>query len=214
MSEDFWENYPALTGMTREEILEKMQRTMKPKRFEHCLRVEKKSRQLAERYGANPDKAALAGLLHDYAKNLSDEEFLQLIEKYRLDPELKNWNNSVWHGKVGIYKIQEDFHLQDAEILQAIEAHTVGNAAMTTLDKVVYVADYIEDGRDFPGVEKARELAEKSLDAAVAFETARTVEYLAAKFLPIYPQTLETYNAYISQLTADKDAPSGYKIWK
>ena len=71
---------------------------------------------------------------------------------------------------------------------------------MSELDKVVYVADYIEHNRDFPGVDKARELAQRSLNQAVSYETARTVEHLAHKGMPIYPQTLETYNAFVGYL--------------
>ena len=71
---------------------------------------------------------------------------------------------------------------------------------MSELDKVVYVADYIEHNRDFPGVDKARELAKRSLNQAVAYETARTVEHLAHKGMPIYPKTLETYNAFVGYL--------------
>ena len=77
-------------------------------------------------------------------KNMSDQEFLNLIDRYQLDPDLKNWGNNVWHGMVGIYKIQEDLDLKDPEILRAIEIHTVGAGQMTDLDKVIYVADYIE----------------------------------------------------------------------
>ncbi|MCB6443647.1 HD domain-containing protein, partial [Streptococcus salivarius] len=69
--------------------------------------------------------------LHDYAKKVSDEDFLSLIDKYRLDPDLKNWGNNVWHGMVGIYKIQEDLGIEDAEILRAIEIHTVGSGTMS-----------------------------------------------------------------------------------
>ena len=119
---------------------------------------------------------------------------------FRSDPELKKWGNNVWHGMVGIYKIQEDLGLTDPEILRSIEIHTVGSHDMSTLDKIVYVADYIEHNRNFPLVEEARQVAEQSLDKAVAFETVHTVEHLAHQALPIYPKTLETYNAFVSYL--------------
>ena len=192
--------YESYISMSREALLAKMETVIPEKRLRHCLGVEKASRELAERFGLDVEKAGLAGLLHDYAKKVSDEEFLALIDKYRLNPDLKNWGNDVWHGMVGIYKIQEDLGVEDAEILRAIEIHTVGNSTMSELDKVVYVADYIEHNRDFPGVEKARDLAQQSLNQAVAYETARTVEHLAHKGMPIYPQTLETYNAFVGYL--------------
>ena len=192
--------YESYISMSREALLAKMETVMPEKRLRHCLGVEKAARELAERFGLDVEKAGLAGLLHDYAKKVSDEEFLALIDKYQLDSDLKNWGNNVWHGMVGIYKIQEDLGVKDPEILRAIEIHTVGSSAMSELDKVVYVADYIEHNRDFPGVDKARELAQQSLDLAVAYETARTVEHLARKGMPIYPQTLETYNAFVGYL--------------
>ena len=102
-----------------------------------------------------------------------------------------------------IYKIQEDLDLHDPEILRAIEIHTVGAGQMTDLDKVIYVADYIEHNRAFPGVDEAREIAVLSLNKAVAYETARTVEHLAHQGFPIYPQTLETYNAFVHYLKED-----------
>ena len=104
---------------------------------------------------------------------------------------------------VGIYKIQEDLDLHDSEILRAIEIHTVGAGQMTDLDKVIYVADYIEHNRAFPGVDQAREIANLSLNKAVAYETARTVEHLAHQGFPIYPQTIETYNAFVHYLKED-----------
>ena len=192
--------YESYISMSREALLAKMETVMPEKRLRHCLGVEKAARELAERFGLDVEKAGLAGLLHDYAKRVSDEDFLSLIDKYQLASDLKNWGNNVWHGMVGIYKIQEDLGIEDAEILRAIEIHTVGSGTMSELDKVVYVADYIEHNRDFPGVDKARELAKRSLNQAVAYETVRTVEHLARKGMPIYPQTLETYNAFVGYL--------------
>ena len=174
--------YETYVGISREQLLVKMQHLLPEKRFKHCLGVEQAAIDLAERFGVDVEKAGLAGLLHDYAKKLSDEEFLALIDKYALDPALKDWGNNVWH----------------------IEVHTVGSAQMSDLDKVVYVADYIEPNRNFPGVEQAREIAKKSLNKAVAYETARTVEHLAHKGLPIFPQTIETYNAYVGFMKDDK----------
>ena len=196
--------YETYVGISREQLLVKMQQLLPEKRLKHCLGVEQTAIELAERFGVDREKAGLAGLLHDYAKKLSDEEFLALIDKYDLAPKLKDWGNNVWHGLVGVYKIREDLGLSDPEILRSIEIHTVGSAQMSDLDKVVYVADYIEPNRDFPGVEEAREIACISLNRAVAYETAHTVEYLAHQGLPIFPQTLETYNAYVGFMKDNK----------
>ncbi|HEM5490869.1 TPA: bis(5'-nucleosyl)-tetraphosphatase (symmetrical) YqeK [Streptococcus suis] len=181
----------------RQALLEKIRAAMKPARFQHVLGVEEAALALADRYGCDPKKASLAALLHDYAKEVEDQVFLDLIAKYGLDRDLLNWDNNIWHGVVGAYKIAEDFGLKDEEIFQAIQRHTVGAGQMTLLDKVLYVADYIEPNRDFPGVDEARRIAKESLDKAVAYETAQTISYLAKKGIPIYPQTLETYNSYV-----------------
>ena len=195
--------YEAYIAMNRDDLLKKLKSVVPKKRLRHMIGVEKASIYLAEINGYDTEKAGLAGLLHDYAKKLSDQEFLQLIDKYHLDSQLKNWGNNVWHGMVGIYKIQEDLGLQEQEILRAIEIHTVGSSHMSTLDKIVYVADYIECNRDFLGVDKARAIAETSLNKAVAYERARTVAFFASTRLKIYPQTLETYNAYVDYLRED-----------
>ena len=100
--------YETYVGISREQLLVKMQHLLPEKRFKHCLGVEQAAIDLAERFGVDVEKAGLAGLLHDYAKKLSDEEFLALIDKYDLDPKLKDWGNNVWHGMVGIYKIQDN----------------------------------------------------------------------------------------------------------
>ncbi len=184
----------------REALLEKIRAAMNPQRFQHVLGVEEAALALAEQYGCDTRKASLAALLHDYAKEVEDQTFKDLIDKYDLDKDLFNWDNNIWHGVVGAYKIAEDFALKDPEIFQAIQRHTVGASQMTLLDKVLYVADYIEPNRDFPGVEEARRLAKCDLDQAVAYETAQTIAYLAKKRIPIHPQTLETYNGYVAYL--------------
>lgn len=187
-------------SVNREALLEKIRSAMSAKRFQHVLGVEQTAIRLAEQYGCDVRKASLAALLHDYAKEVDDAVFQEWIVAYDLDKELLHWDNNIWHGIVGAYNIVEEFGLEDEEIFQAIQRHTVGAGQMTLLDKVLYVADYIEPNRDFKGVEEARRLAQESLDKAVAYETAQTIAYLAGKGVPIYPQTLETYNAYISFL--------------
>lgn len=197
-------SYQSYTAYHRDQLLEKLQSVMSAKRFTHVLGVEQAAIELARLNGYDQVKAGLAGLLHDYAKESSDQEFLDMIDKYQLDPDLKNWNNNVWHGVVGRYKIQEELGLRDPEILRAIEIHTIGAAEMTTLDKIVYVADYIEHNRDFPLVVKAREIAQQNLDQAVAYETINTVAFLAQKAQPIYPKTIETYNSFVKYMKEDE----------
>ena len=193
-----YENY---LGFSREVLLEKMGQILPEKRLTHCLGVEKAARDLAKRYGADEEQAGLAGLLHDYAKKLSDQEFLDLIDRYELDPTLKNWGNNVWHGMVGIYKIKEDLGLTDPAILRSIEIHTVGSSQMSTLDKIVYVADYIEPRRDkAPNLKEIRKLAFMDLDLALLKILEDTLGYLGDSPEEVDSMTRETYEYYKAQI--------------
>lgn len=194
-----FEFYPEV-ALSREKLLEKIKTQVSEKRFKHILGVEKAAIKLAKKYKVDQHKASLAALLHDYAKEQPDQVFLDLIDKHNLDSGLKDWGNNIWHGSVGIYKIQEDLGLKDPEILHAIEVHTVGSSDMSELAKVLYVADYIEEGRDFPGVVEARAMADYTLDRAVAYEAMRLIAYLTELRVKIYPQSIETYNAFVHYL--------------
>lgn len=187
------------TSLERELLMQKIQMGMSERRFKHVLGVEKTAIALAEKYGASPEKASIAGLAHDYAKERPDDEFQMVIRRDGFDLDLLNWDNAIWHGIVGADFVQRELEIDDSEILQAIRLHTTGAAQMSLLDKIIYVADYIEPGRDFPGVEAARELAMVDLDAAVAYETKHTLSHLVQQEKPIYPKTLETYNRWVAE---------------
>ena len=192
------ENSQEAYANLREKVAPKVEAAMAAKRFRHSLGVERAARLLAARFGGNVEQAGLAGLVHDYAKERSDDEFLAAIKEKQLDPKLANWNNSIWHGVVGRYFVADELEVRVPEILLAIERHTVGAAEMSLLDKILYVADYIEDNRQFPGVDEARAIAKVDLDLAVAFETSQTLSHLIAQRQSIYPMTLTTYNAYVA----------------
>ena len=187
------------TQAERELLMQKVQMQMSQKRFEHVLGVEKTAVALAEKYGASPVKASIAALTHDYAKERRDEEFQLVIRRDGFDLDLLNWNNAIWHGLVGADFVQRELEIDDEEILQAIRLHTTGAAKMSLLDKIIYVADYIEPGRTFPGVVEAREIAMIDLDAAVAYETKHTLLHLIETEAVIYPKTIETYNFWVAK---------------
>lgn len=187
----------------RERVVRKVSQAMSAKRFQHSLGVEKATRTLAKLNGADIEQAGLAGLVHDYAKERSDEEFVAMIHEKHLDSDLLNWNNNVWHGVVGRFFVEAELGITDPAILQAIERHTTGDAKMSLLDKLLYVGDYIEENRVFPGVDEARALAQVDLDLAVSFETEQTLCYLISQHKSIYPKTLATYNAYVAHFKED-----------
>ncbi|MBO0437037.1 bis(5'-nucleosyl)-tetraphosphatase (symmetrical) YqeK [Vagococcus fluvialis] len=184
---------------SREELIEKVSSQMSKKRFEHVLRVEKKACFLAYLYQVDVEKASIAALTHDYAKERPDEEMISLIKAHNFNQELLEYGNAIWHGVVGAHLVKEELEITDKDILEAIELHTTGAAKMSELAKVIYVADYIEDGRNFNGVEEARKLAEENLNKAVAFETKHTLLYLIGKGFKVYPKTIETYNRWVAQ---------------
>ncbi|WP_412523554.1 bis(5'-nucleosyl)-tetraphosphatase (symmetrical) YqeK [Enterococcus sp. S23] len=189
----------AYTSLKREELMQKVQMRMSERRFLHVLGVEETAVALAAKYGASEEKASIAALTHDYAKERPDEEFELIIQRDGYDPELLAYGNAIWHGLVGASMVERELGIEDEEILQAIRLHTTGAAEMSLLDKIIYVADYIEPGRDFPGVKEARELALLDLDKAVAYETKHTLMHLIEKEQKIYPKTIETYNYWVSK---------------
>lgn len=192
-------NEPAYTDLDRERLMQKVQMHMSEKRFKHVLGVEETAVALAEKYGASPVKASIAALCHDYAKERPDDEFEMVIRRDGFDLDLLNWNNAIWHGIVGANFVARELGIEDEEILQAIRLHTTGAAHMSLLDKIIYVADYIEPGRDFPGVVEAREIALVDLDETVRFETKHTLVHLIENENAVYPKTLETYNYWVAK---------------
>lgn len=182
---------------SRSELVKKLKDSLnKQSRFEHCLRVEQTAIQLAKLNHEDVEKAAVAGLIHDYAKERSAEEFKRMIIAKKMDPDLLNWGNFIWHGEVGAEIIQDELKITDEEILNAVRRHTIGAVQMTTLDKIVYVADYVEPGRDFPGANYAREVAFADLDDGVRYETQHTLQYLLENNQKIYPAAILTYNQW------------------
>ena len=189
----FKKTYSALSSA---EIVAKEKSNMTEDRFKHCIGVSKTAQKLAELNQYDVDKAALAGFIHDYAKQVSVEEYREVIKTKGFDQDLLNWNRSIWHGIVGIYFIQRDLKINDSEILTAVRRHTTADVEMTTLDKIVFMADYIEPGRSFPGVEEARKITYANLDKGVGYQLAHTLEFLIEKRNKIYPRTLDAYNVW------------------
>lgn len=184
---------------TREELVQILRDTLSEKRFQHVLNVEKSAIELAERNNGDRERASIAGLIHDYAKERSDETFITVIKQKHLDPDLLNWGNAIWHGIVGAELIHDELGILDNEILTSIVKHTTGDVDMTLLDKIVYVADFIEESRTFPGAVEARKIATVNLDTAVEFETKHTLSYLIDTDKKVYPKTILTFNKWVAE---------------
>ncbi|MDR7318543.1 bis(5'-nucleosyl)-tetraphosphatase (symmetrical) YqeK [Brevibacillus nitrificans] len=182
----------------REELLAQVRAQMHDKRYAHTLGVAESARQLAIRHGADPDKAQLAGYLHDYCKCWPVDKMFEILVRHDMPTELLEGEKELWHAFVGAIVIQSDLGITDPEILQAVRYHTTGRVGMTLLEKVVCVADYIEPNRNFPGVDEIRALAQEDLDAALALALGGTMQFLIEKKKMVFPLTLLAYNDLIS----------------
>lgn len=183
--------------MTREELIEEVETRLSKKRFNHVLRVEETALELAEQYDVNPEKVSIAALLHDVAKEEPDNEMRDLVISENLDLDLLQYGNQIWHAPVGAVQAKRDFEITDEEIINAIIFHTVGSPEMTAVEKVIFVADYIEPGRDFEEAIEARKLAEKSLEEVIQYKLKSTIIDLIKQNKKIYPKAIDSYNAWI-----------------
>ena len=167
-------------------------------RIYHSECVSECAAVLAEKYGADPEKARLAGLMHDVMKNATADGHFEYIEKSGEKlTKVDISNPKVWHQISGAAYLKENGIITDEEILGAVRWHTTGKAGMTLLEKIVYVADFISADRDYPDVADVRRLADKSLEEAILYTSRYTVNKLASKNLPIHPATVECYNDMI-----------------
>lgn len=164
---------------------------LKYRRMAHVRGTEEEAVRLAERYGADVTEARVAALLHDCTKKLDMEEQLALCEKYgvKLDT-VEQKTLKLLHAKTGAELARDVFGVSNA-VYEAIKWHTTGKADMTLLEKVLYLADYIEPTRDFPGVEALRKTVYEDLDAGLAMGLAMTVEEMEELGSPVHEKTLE-----------------------
>lgn len=185
---------------SREGLLEKVAAVMSEARFEHVLRVEATALKLAKKYQADLEKVSIAALLHDYAKEAPDRSMRDVIISENLDLDLLSYGNPIWHGPAGAVLATKHFDVTNPEILEAIACHTYGSGPdASRIQKIIFVADYIEPQRNFPVVDQARAIAEHSLDEAVFFELVHTLKYLIEQEVLVYPATLKNYNVWVNQ---------------
>lgn len=164
------------------------------KRFEHTLRVKDTAINLAKLYDESIEKAELAAVFHDYCKYRSLDEMERIIKTTSLPKDLLNFHHELWHGPVASVLIDQEYGIDDGEIKQAIYSHTTGRANMSKLEMIIFLADYIEPGRDFPGVVDVRETAKKDLALACWMASKNTISFLMKKNATIYPDTFYAYN--------------------
>ena len=168
---------------------------MKAARFRHSKNVAKEAVRLAKKYGANVEKAELAGILHDATKETDGPEQMSLIRRAGIElTEMEKNSPKLWHAISGSAYVQVEMEINDREIIDAIRYHTTGRAGMTLLDKVIFVADFTSADRDYEGVDRIRRIADKNLDEAVLEGMSFTISDLALRKITIAPDTFAGYN--------------------
>lgn len=182
-----------------ESIFDRIKKDLKhllsEKRYQHTLGVEKSAIMLSEKYGENIDKARISALLHDIAKQLSDDEIKEKIKKYNIVfDEIEQVSHQLLHAKIGRYIAQYEYNIEDEDILNAISYHTTGRADMSKLEMIICLADYIEENRKFEGVEKIRQLSYIDLYYALYYALNNTMIHLASENDLIHQDTLNARN--------------------
>lgn len=175
-----------------------LKQALKPNRYIHSVNTMKVAISLAEYYGENKDIAAISGLLHDCAKNLNDDE----IKKYCADKEIElneieQKQVFLMHGVVGAIIAKEVYGVNDNTILNAIKYHTTGYSKMNMMDKIIFLADYIEPGRTHCEVEGARRLAYEDIDKALLYAYDNIIKYVINQNGLIHPYTIEARNTLL-----------------
>lgn len=181
-------------------LRKKIKKAQDAKRFEHTLGVEYTAAALAMCNGASITDARIAGLLHDCAKCLSDEKKLAICLRHDIPvTEIEKRNPFLLHSKAGVWLAREKYGVEDPDILNAIRYHTTGRENMSLLEKIIFVADYIEPGRrqgSADELQKTRKLAFQDLDAALLKILDDTLCYLKSGDGEIDPATEATWRYY------------------
>lgn len=184
-----------------EDLRKAMKKVQDKERYEHTLGVAYTAACLATLNGLDTEKALKAGLLHDCAKCIPAERKLSLCQKYGLEVSaLEKRNPSLLHAKLGAKLAKEKYGEKDDDILNAIENHTTGRAGMSMLEKIIFIADYIEPNRNkAPNLELIRKMAFSDIDAALIKILQDTLDYLECSGGDIDPGTQETLEYYLQK---------------
>lgn len=188
-------------AMNRDKMISRLKSKINDRRFEHSLGVEYTAACMAMVHGADVEKARIAGLLHDCAKCLPTKEKLEKAKKHKLAvSKFEESNPDMLHGKLGAYYAKARYEVDDEEILDAITYHTTGRPNMTLLDKIIFVADYIEPNRkELKDMDTIRKEAFEDLDKCVIHILKNTLDYLNNSTNEMDFMTQLTYNYYVNK---------------
>ncbi|HYE81232.1 MAG TPA: bis(5'-nucleosyl)-tetraphosphatase (symmetrical) YqeK [Clostridia bacterium] len=181
--------------MDNNSITEYLKSSLSLKRFIHSINVSSTAVKLAEFYGCNSEKAGIAGLVHDCARELDRPLLLDCIAKEGIIvDDLTLSIKELLHGPAAVHICRKVFDIKDEDILSAVSYHTTGKENMTLLEKIIYLSDFIEPSRCFEGVEELRGLAFRNLDEALLLAFNLSIEYIISKNAPIHVNTILSRN--------------------
>ena len=184
--------------MTLEEMQALLKESIPGKRYKHSVNVYETALKLAEAHGLPKEKIAVSALLHDCGREVPSKDSVAKCQELGVAIDEVEWHEPILlHAKLGVYNAMHKYGVADQEILDGIMYHTTGIDGMSKLAKVVYLADMIEPGRDFPGVEELRKLARRDLDRAMLLAYSNTMRYLLEGGLLIHPHCISGYNELI-----------------
>ncbi len=183
-------------AMGYEEMRALLEKSLKPSRYQHSLGVAETAVFLARRFGVEQEQAQVAGLLHDCAREFRNEDLIAEAEKRLIMVgDIERQMPLLLHAYVGARLVNEKYGVSDRAVEQAIWRHTVGGAKMTDLDKIIWFADMIEPNRDYPDVERLRELAQNaSLDEMMLAGLTQSISFVLQKGGLIHPDTVIARN--------------------
>ena len=184
-----------MSNLSYDEIKEILQKKLNDKRYFHSLCVADEAKRLAEKYGADPEKCYLAGLVHDVTKNASDEEHLQIFKTFGIIlTDIEKNAKKLWHAMSGSVYLKCFLNIDDGEIIDAVRYHTTAKADMSLTAKILYLADFTSLDRDYEDVEVIRGLVDKSLEEAMAYALKYSIVDLIEQSKAVHFDTIEAYN--------------------
>lgn len=181
--------------MTIEDMKIKIKNSLSTDRYHHSIGVMNESVKLAIYYSVDEKKAQIAGLLHDCAKQFDDTKAIEIIEKHDIFlDEIQKQTHSLYHGVLAPIIASACYGVTDREILDAICWHTTGRAGMTYLEKIVFIADYIEPGRKLDNILQARKAAYEDLNRCILMITDSSIRHVLTKGDLLHPDTVNARN--------------------
>ena len=184
-----------VSKMNYSEMVSELTKRLSSKRLQHSIGVSEIAEELAIPFHCDTEKAKIAGLLHDLAREVPANELLPRTRAFGIVvSDIEQAEPILLHSILGSRLAQIEFGINDEEVLQASILHTTGGQSMTVLDKIIYLADLIEPNRSFKGINEIREVAQKDLDQALLAALDQSIDYLIKRCGLIHPATIAARN--------------------